>query len=174
MPVTSNLRTITVIAGQGGTVQGGATVYNGDSVTVTAVPESGNTFAGWSENGVLASTAASYTFCATANKELTAAFSAETAPTNPTTPTEPSQPTIPVAPTNPAGGQADNTEPGTASGTAINGTATNGAATNGAATSNGKTPFTGDVTPVGAMALLCIVSAVTVAAVRNRKIKNKQ
>lgn len=174
MPVTSNLRTITVIAGQGGTVQGSATVYNGDSVTVTAVPESGNTFAGWSENGVLASTAASYTFCATANKELTAAFSAETAPTNPTTPTEPSQPTIPVAPTNPAGGQADNTEPGTASGTAINGTATNGAATNGAATINGKTPFTGDVTPVGAMALLCIVSAVTVAAVRNRKVKSKQ
>ena len=160
MPVTSNLRTITVTAGQGGTVQGGATVYNGDNITVKAVPESAATFSGWTENGVLVSTAAKYTFCATADKELTAVFSAETAPTDPTTPTEPSQPTIPATPTSPTGGQAGNTTQDTAS----------GITSNAATGNNGKTPFTGDVTPIAAIALLCILSAVTIAAVRNKKV----
>ena len=58
----------------GGTVAGGGTFASGSSDTVTATPNSGYTFANWTENGTVVSTAASYTFTLTANRNLVANF----------------------------------------------------------------------------------------------------
>src|SRR5205807_849926 len=60
----------------GGTVAGGGTFASGSSDTVTATPSSGNTFANWTENGTVVSTAASYTFTLTGNRNLVANFTA--------------------------------------------------------------------------------------------------
>ena len=59
----------------GGTVSGGGTFPSGSSRAVTATANSGYTFAHWTENGVVVSTAASYTFTLTANRTLVANFS---------------------------------------------------------------------------------------------------
>ena len=60
----------------GGTVSGGGTFPSGSSRTVTATANSGYRFADWTENGVVVSTAASYTFTLTANRTLVANFTA--------------------------------------------------------------------------------------------------
>jgi uncharacterized repeat protein (TIGR02543 family) len=60
----------------GGTVAGGGTFASGSSDTVTAAPNNGYTFANWTENGTVVSTAASYTFTLNGNRNLTANFTA--------------------------------------------------------------------------------------------------
>lgn len=58
----------------GGVASGGGQVNEGQNVTVTASPSSGYTFSGWKENGSIVSGNASYTFAATADRNLTAVF----------------------------------------------------------------------------------------------------
>ena len=53
---------------------GGGAFASGNSDTVTATPNSGYTFANWTENGTVVSTAASYTFTLTGNRNLVANF----------------------------------------------------------------------------------------------------
>ena len=57
-----------------GTVSGGGTVNEGDSVTVVATPNAGYRFVNWKESGVVVSTAATYSFTASANRTLVASF----------------------------------------------------------------------------------------------------
>ncbi|MBR0172875.1 MAG: InlB B-repeat-containing protein [Lachnospiraceae bacterium] len=59
---------------QGGTVSGGGTYNEGDSVTVTASANTGYKFTGWRESGKEVSTDAAYTFTANATRNLTAVF----------------------------------------------------------------------------------------------------
>jgi hypothetical protein len=59
-----------------GTASGGGTVGCNSSVTVTASPASGYTFANWTVNGTVVSTSASYTFSATASQTCVANFTA--------------------------------------------------------------------------------------------------
>lgn len=58
----------------GGTVSGGGTYLDGQTVTVAAVAGDGYEFAGWSENGAVVSEEAVYTFQAAADRELEAVF----------------------------------------------------------------------------------------------------
>jgi len=58
----------------GGTANGGGTVNSGDSVTVVATPNPGFTFANWTEGSAIVSSLASYTFTASANRDLVANF----------------------------------------------------------------------------------------------------
>ena len=58
----------------GGTTSGGGTFNFGTSVTVVATPNTGYTFANWTENGVSVSTNASYTFTLSGNRTLVANF----------------------------------------------------------------------------------------------------
>ncbi len=58
----------------GGTVSGGGTFTSGSSDTVTATANSGYVFSNWTESGTVVSTAASYTFTLTANRNLVANF----------------------------------------------------------------------------------------------------
>lgn len=58
----------------GGATFGGGGYLSGSSVTVLAAPEPGYAFVNWTESGILVSTAASYTFSVTANRNLTANF----------------------------------------------------------------------------------------------------
>ena len=69
--------TITVVAkpSQGGTIIGGGTYQEGQSCTVKAIPATGYEFEKWTENGVLVSTDANYTFTVTNNRDLVANFS---------------------------------------------------------------------------------------------------
>lgn len=60
----------------GGTASGGKTVAAGTSITVTANPADGYTFAEWRENGVMVSTSKSYTFTVNSDRTLTAVFAA--------------------------------------------------------------------------------------------------
>jgi hypothetical protein len=69
---------ITTSSSGGGTASGGGTVTCASSVTVTAVPASCFTFVSWTENGVVVSSSASYTFTANANRNLTANFALST------------------------------------------------------------------------------------------------
>jgi len=58
-----------------GGITAGSGAYNaGSSVTVTATPNSGYSFTNWTNNGVVASTSASYTFPLNANITLVANF----------------------------------------------------------------------------------------------------
>ncbi len=69
--------TVTVKASPsyGGTVMGGATVYEGDTVTVNATPATHFAFSHWqTTGGTTVSTAASYTFTPTASVTLVAVF----------------------------------------------------------------------------------------------------
>ncbi len=66
----------------GGTVSGGGSFAANASVNVTATPKLGYRFVKWMENGNLVSTAAKYSFTATANRNLVAVF--EAIPTIPT------------------------------------------------------------------------------------------
>jgi hypothetical protein len=65
---------ISVTGGTGGTVSGGGSVAMGDSTIVTASPNSGYTFANWTENGTVVSTSATYKFTVTGNRDLIAYF----------------------------------------------------------------------------------------------------
>ena len=67
--------TVTVNAGNGGSVSGGGTYEGNTQVTVTATPNSGYHFVRWTENGAEVSTSASYSFILTADRTLTAVFS---------------------------------------------------------------------------------------------------
>lgn len=58
----------------GGTVTGGGTFNPGDSVTVTATPAVNRAFINWTEDGVVVSASASYTFAADGSKTLSANF----------------------------------------------------------------------------------------------------
>jgi hypothetical protein len=64
--------------GTGGTTSGGGTYASGASVTVVATPNPGYAFVNWTENGTPVSTAASYTFTASANRSLVANFTLPT------------------------------------------------------------------------------------------------
>jgi hypothetical protein len=63
----------------GGTAAGGGTIASGSPATVTATANSGYTFKNWTEGGTAVSTAASYTFTPTANRNLVANFTANAA-----------------------------------------------------------------------------------------------
>jgi uncharacterized delta-60 repeat protein len=58
----------------GGWAVGAGAVYSGASVTLLAVPAPGFTFASWTENGTVVSTAAEYTFTVTSDRTLLANF----------------------------------------------------------------------------------------------------
>lgn len=76
-PVTEKYTiTLNVDPSGGGIASGGGTFSSGTSVTVSAAPSDGYTFAGWRENGAIVSTDASYTFTVSANRNLTAVFAA--------------------------------------------------------------------------------------------------
>ena len=62
----------------GGSTSGGGTKNCGSSVTVTATPASCYTFVNWTEGATVASTSASYTFTANANRTLVANFALTT------------------------------------------------------------------------------------------------
>lgn len=57
-----------------GTVSGGGTYADGDTVTLTATPNSGYRFVGWMESGTTMSTNTNYTFVANSNRSLTVQF----------------------------------------------------------------------------------------------------
>ncbi|MBL9182969.1 MAG: putative Ig domain-containing protein [Verrucomicrobiaceae bacterium] len=58
----------------GGSTTGGASYASGASVTVTATPNAGYYFVNWTQNATQVSATASYTFNATANRDLVANF----------------------------------------------------------------------------------------------------
>ena len=68
--------TITVSANpeEGGTVTGGGEYQSGETCTVTATPNGEYVFAGWTEDGTLVSSDMSYSFTATADRNLVANF----------------------------------------------------------------------------------------------------
>jgi sugar lactone lactonase YvrE len=58
----------------GGTVSGGGTFASGSTQTVTAAANSGYTFANWTENGIVMSSATNYSFTLNSNVTLVANF----------------------------------------------------------------------------------------------------
>ncbi len=68
--------TLTVLANpaNAGTVTGGGTFAPGSSVTVTATANSGYTFTNWTQNGIVQSTSANYSFTLATNRTLVANF----------------------------------------------------------------------------------------------------
>jgi len=68
--------TITAMASNdlGGTVSGGGDFLPGDSVTLTAVVNSGFAFTGWTENGAVVSATPDYTFTVAGSRTLVATF----------------------------------------------------------------------------------------------------
>jgi hypothetical protein len=57
-----------------GTVSGGGTYNYGNTCTLTATPNAGYSFTNWTENGVLVSTEAAFSFIVTRNRSLVANF----------------------------------------------------------------------------------------------------
>ena len=74
-PVTYTIA-VSASPSTGGSVSGGGTFVSGSSQTVTATANSGYTFANWTANGSVVSSAASYTFTLTTNQTLVANFTA--------------------------------------------------------------------------------------------------
>lgn len=76
----TNNPVITVVASPatGGTVSGGGTYSEGDTVTLTAKANAGYVFDGWLLNGGWISSDATYTFSAYSSEEYTAVFKAPT------------------------------------------------------------------------------------------------
>ncbi len=66
--------TTTANPSEGGSVMGGGIYYPGDVVTVYASAADGYEFANWTEDGVIVSTTASYTFTAEGDRNLVANF----------------------------------------------------------------------------------------------------
>ena len=127
------MHTVTLDAepSEGGSVSGGGEVAEGTAVTVIATANEGYTFTGWQENGNTVSTAASYTFTASADRSLVALFEKEEPdnppepvdpdepdepdnPPEPDNPSDPSEPADPSEPTTPAGPATDNSDGWTA------------------------------------------------------------
>ena len=73
-PQTTNFIATSPLPPAGGTTSGGGNYASGQSVTVTATANPGYTFLDWTENGNQVSTSASYTFTASANRNLVANF----------------------------------------------------------------------------------------------------
>ncbi len=76
----AKLHTITATANPtaGGTVTGAGSYKDGATVSLTATPKSGYDFVSWTENGSVVSTSATYSFTATADRNLVANFQANT------------------------------------------------------------------------------------------------
>ena len=68
--------TLSVDPAGGGLASGGGEVEEGKSITVSAAPSTGYTFAGWREDGEIVSTSERYTFSVTGDRTLTAVFAA--------------------------------------------------------------------------------------------------
>ena len=66
--------TVSANPAQAATVSGGGEYTFGQTCTVTATPNTGFTFLGWTENGTVVSTELSYSFTATADRTLVASF----------------------------------------------------------------------------------------------------
>jgi hypothetical protein len=66
--------TASVNASTGGNVNGVGSFLSSNQCTISAVPNTGYSFANWTENGTVVSTDASYTFTVTANRTLVANF----------------------------------------------------------------------------------------------------
>ena len=65
---------VTASPSTAGSVSGGGTYASGSSATVLATAAPGYAFTNWTENGAIVSTAASYSFSVTGNRNLTAHF----------------------------------------------------------------------------------------------------
>lgn len=74
--VAGHMISLDALPVEGGVVSGGGAYDDGTPVTVTATANSGFTFANWTEDGLVVSVAASYTFNAVAPRILTANFTA--------------------------------------------------------------------------------------------------
>ncbi len=73
--ITSQTFTVNVSSNGHGTVSGGGTDLSfGSTCTVTATPDEGYMFTGWTENGVVVSSTAEYTFIVNDNRNLIATF----------------------------------------------------------------------------------------------------
>lgn len=105
-PIPKPAHTINTSATVGGTVSGAGNYEHGKPVTLTATPENGYLFAGWTEDGEQVSTEARYTFTAEGNRTIVAVF--ELIPQSPPDLThEPSQrPGTPSTLHSPGGGNA--------------------------------------------------------------------
>ncbi len=101
------LWTVTVTAGDGGTVSGGGTFEENATVTVTAVPDSGCRFIRWMENGAQVSTDESYAFPLTGDRNLTAEFARNSSGGSTYTITTPETPggTVTVSPSRASSGR---------------------------------------------------------------------
>ncbi len=80
-PIPKPTYTITTSATEGGTVSGAGEYEQGSSVTLTATPENGYLFVGWTENNEQISTDESFTFIADCDRTLVANFAPITQPT---------------------------------------------------------------------------------------------
>ncbi len=69
--------TVIPIPTAGGTVTGGGIYQQGQSCTVSATANTGYTFVGWTENEIVVSTNANYTFTVNSDRTLVAYFSAQ-------------------------------------------------------------------------------------------------
>jgi hypothetical protein len=76
--IASQLFTITVASSGHGTVSGGGEFTFGESCTVTATPDEGYFFAGWTEDGQFVSGDPAYTFNVSEDRHLIASFGAGT------------------------------------------------------------------------------------------------
>lgn len=65
---------INVTSTAGGTATGGGQYKQGESVTVTAIPDNGYRFVSWQENGIAISNIPDFSFTADADRTLTAVF----------------------------------------------------------------------------------------------------
>lgn len=69
--------TVIPIPTAGGTVTGGGIYQQGQSCTISATANTGYTFVGWTENDIVVSTNANYTFTVNSDRTLVAYFSAQ-------------------------------------------------------------------------------------------------
>ena len=74
-PESSSIIAATVEPADGGTVTGGGTFEFGQTCTLTATPNEGYNFMYWTENGVMVSSDAIYSFIVTGDRDLVANFS---------------------------------------------------------------------------------------------------
>jgi len=73
-PIASHTISVSSNPANGGTVKGGSTYLDGVNATVTATPNVGFIFTGWTENGTVVSTSSSYNFTVNADRNLVANF----------------------------------------------------------------------------------------------------
>ena len=75
LQMSSYMISVSTSPTDGGTVVGGGIYQQGQSCTVTAIANAGYTFTNWTENGVLVSVEANYSFVVTGERDLVANFS---------------------------------------------------------------------------------------------------